>query len=311
MRLVGASMVRNEADIIEAFVRHNLRLLDGLAVVDHLSIDGTSQILARLQAEGLPLRVARSAEPAYRQSDTMTALVREALSADGADFVFAIDADEFLKVESRAALERALSDVPPNIHAAMHWLTYVPDAFANAGEFGPGHLWWRLKTERHKLRKVIVGRSLLERSDDVLATGSHVVLTGGDSSKIQPHALLRQDAVALAHCPVRSRAQLEGKIIVGYLAHLAAGVNGAHHWRALYAELRDGATLTEDHLREIACNYGLPREMWRPPTEIDLIEDPVPLDPAERRYASDACPDALRLLMHYTEGLIASRPPPS
>jgi len=37
--------VRNEADIVEAFVRHNLVLLDGIAIVDHASVDATPDIL--------------------------------------------------------------------------------------------------------------------------------------------------------------------------------------------------------------------------------------------------------------------------
>jgi hypothetical protein len=41
MRVVGITMVKNEADIIEAFVRHNLRFLDALVVVEHASADGT------------------------------------------------------------------------------------------------------------------------------------------------------------------------------------------------------------------------------------------------------------------------------
>jgi hypothetical protein len=51
MRLVGATIVRDAADIIEAFVRHNLTVLDGLAIVDHGSVDGTSEILGALVAE--------------------------------------------------------------------------------------------------------------------------------------------------------------------------------------------------------------------------------------------------------------------
>ena len=50
MKLYGVAMVRNEADIIEAFVRHNLTVLDGLVVVDHSSDDGTSEILSALTA---------------------------------------------------------------------------------------------------------------------------------------------------------------------------------------------------------------------------------------------------------------------
>ena len=308
MRLFGVTMVRNEADVIEAFVRHNLTVLDGLAIVDHGSIDGTPGILAKLQAEGLPLRVERDADHVYRQSEVMTALTRQALARDAADFVFALDADEFLKVGSRESLERVLTEVPPGMHAAMHWLTYVPGAFdADGGAFGPGHLWWRLKTERQSLLKVIASRALLERRDDVVAMGNHSILNPA-APNTQPHARLHRDVAALAHCPVRSRDQLEGKIIVGYLAHLAAQPDDrrlARHWRELYDELRAGATLTEERLREIASNYGLPPKNWRPVAEIELVEDPVTLS-AEQRYPSEAAWDALQLLLRFTEALVAA-----
>ena len=301
-------MVRNEADVIEAFVRHNLSVLDGLAIVDHGSVDGTPEILAKLQAEGLPLWVERDAEPAYRQSEIMTALARQALERDAADFVFVLDADEFLKVESRFGLERALADVPPGMHAVMHWLTYVPDDFEAAeGAFGPGHLWRRLKAERRSLPKVIAGRALIERKDDVVAMGNHAILDPA-APNMEPHARLHRDAAALAHCPVRSRTQLEGKIIVGHLAHLAAGPDDrrlGRHWRELYDELRAGAVLTEDRLRAIASNYGLPQKNWRPVAEIELVEDPVTLS-VEQRYPASAACDPLQLLLRFTEALVAT-----
>jgi hypothetical protein len=314
MRLIGVTMVRNEADVIEAFVRHNLGVLDALAIVDHGSVDGTSEVLARLQAEGLPLQVRPELDPAYRQSATMTLLAREALAQHGADFVFALDADEFLKLESRASLERALTQVPVDAHAVMQWLTYVPDAFdSDPGTFGPGHLWWRLKTERHGLFKVVVGRGFLERPKDVVAMGNHGVRNPGEQG-MRPHARLRQDVVSLAHCPVRSQSQFEGKVIVGNLAHLAAQPEDrrlARHWRELYAELRAGASLPEERLREIACNYGLPTTMWQPPSAIELIEDPVPLA-IEQRYRVEIVPGTLALLMRFTEALIGTeRQPPN
>ncbi len=303
MRLHGITMLRNEVDVAEAFVRHTLGVLDGLSVVDHGSFDGTSDVLAKLRAEGLPLRVVHDADPAYRQSETMTALAREAFAAEGADFVFALDGDEFLKLDSRDALERALGEIPAGMHATMHWLTYVPDAFDDGG-FGPGHLWWRLKTERHSLLKVIVTRVLLDRPNDTIAMGNHAVLSGAARS-IQPHARLLQDVLALAHCPVRSRAQFEAKIIVGYLANVASRPTDrrlARHWRELYGELRAGGSFGEARLREIASNYGLPLKNRRPVTEIELVEDPVRFT-AVRRYRSDAVCDPLRLLLRFTEML--------
>ncbi|TMH59348.1 MAG: glycosyltransferase family 2 protein [Betaproteobacteria bacterium] len=308
MRLLGVTMVRNEADVIEAFVRHNLSIVDGLLIVDHGSFDGTPGILAKLESEGLPLRVVHDADPAYRQAGSMTALAREALTRDAADFVFALDADEFLKVRSRTELEAALAEVPRGMHAVMHWLTYVPDAFDDdAAGFGPGHLWWRLETERQTLLKVIVSRALLERPTDSIAMGNHSVLSRTEPHA-PPHARLRQDVVALAHCPVRSRAQLEAKIVIGHLAHLAArGTDRrlGRHWRELYEELDAGGTFDEKRLREIASNYGLPRKNWRPVTEIELVEDPVPLT-AEPRYRVDAACDPLQLLLKFTERLVAA-----
>ena len=49
---VGLSMVRNESDVIETFIRHNLILLDELHIVDHNSSDNTREILTLLKQEG-------------------------------------------------------------------------------------------------------------------------------------------------------------------------------------------------------------------------------------------------------------------
>ena len=48
-------MVRNESDVIETFIRHNLTLLNELHVVDHNSSDNTREILTLLKQEGLPI----------------------------------------------------------------------------------------------------------------------------------------------------------------------------------------------------------------------------------------------------------------
>ena len=49
------SMVRNEADVIESFVRHNLGWADRLYVAVHESSDETLSILQALQGDGLPI----------------------------------------------------------------------------------------------------------------------------------------------------------------------------------------------------------------------------------------------------------------
>jgi hypothetical protein len=311
MRLCGVAMVRDEADVVEAFVRHNTAVLDGLIVADHGSLDGTRDILSRLEAEGLPLRVVPVDEPAFFQSRHVTELARQALSAERADFVFALDADEFLKVPSRRALESALSAVPTGMHALVHWFTYVPDDLETPEAFGPGHLWWRLKAERHAMHKVAASRALLDTPSAVITDGNHLV--SEPSARTPPrHARLPAGVVACAHCPVRSREQLSAKVVTGYLADLAAQAPGrefAHHWGELYRQIAAGATLTAESLREIACNYTLPRAKWQPVADIELVEDPVRLD-FELRYPAAGRADTLRRLMRFAEALIANRGEP-
>jgi Glycosyl transferase family 2 len=310
MRLFGVMMVRNEADVIEASVRHNLTVLDGLVVIDHGSFDATADILTKLQGEGLPLRVVRDLSPGFFQAERITTIARETLAEDRADFVFAMDADEFIKVESRERLDRTLAELPGDVHAVAHWLTYVPESFdGGVGRVGPSYLRWRLKSERHGNYKSIIGRSFLKQKEQYVISGNHFV---DDLATPKPPRQVRlpQDVVALAHCPVRSREQLERKVIIGYLAHLAtqpANDRQAFHWRDIYEELRAGRHLSERRLREIACNYGLPRNDWQPVTAIELIDDPVQLN-FELRYEAETREDTLLLLMRFTETLVRPQP---
>jgi hypothetical protein len=234
----------------------------------------------------------------------MTELARATLAREDADFVFALDADEFLKCPSREKLEQALSAVPRDMHAVAHWMTYVPDTFDDIATFGPAHLRRRLRVERVTLYKAIVGRSFVERTAEMLVMGNHLVADPALADP-PPHARLRPDVVAVAHCPVRSRRQLEAKIIIGYLAHLATGParkNLAFHWRKLYEQLREGTPLTQERLRDIACNYGLQPALWQPADAVELIEDPVVLA-FETRYPAPPSIGTLQLLMRFSERL--------
>ena len=312
MKLFGAAMLRNEADVVESFVRHNLSLLDGLLVVDHGSSDGTSEILDALVVEGLPLEVERDASVGYLQSEIMTRTVRHAFARHGADFVFALDGDEFLRIARRDLLDGVLATLPHGLHAAMQWQTYVPE-FDNASP-APGNVLVRAKRrlaeERHGLHKVIVARAFADTPDAVIAVGNHVVLPSARHSVAeQPvkHARIAAEVVALAHLPVRSARQLTNKIVIGWLAHCAArrsNADLAFHWRELYQELADGQPPSVERLRAIAANYGLPMTAWLPPAHIALVEDPLSV--CEVRYGAMIRDDTLPLVLRFAENL-ASR----
>lgn len=304
MRLIGITMLRNEADIVEAFVRHNLSILDGLVAVEHASVDGTHEILQALCAEGLPLTILRDLAPAFFQAERMTALARQLFAQQCADFVFPIDADEFLKVASRSELDRVLADVPRGSNAVMHWQTYVPTSALAPNDMP--RLIARRKAEAHGSYKCIVARVFVERPGWYVASGNHLVGDQG-SDRPTPHLRLPQHVAALAHFPVRSAEQLERKVVLGHLAHRAARPRNdrlASHWSELFAYLRDGGTFDADALRHIAYNYGLPRDTWRAIGEDDLVRDPLDFR-FDLRYGGRIAPDTLRVLMRFTEALLA------
>jgi hypothetical protein len=80
-----------------------------------------------LLQEGLPIDVSVETTLEFRQPDVMSREARRVLSTTDADFVFLLDADEFLKIPSRPRLEAALASLPPDVHAVQEWHTYVPD----------------------------------------------------------------------------------------------------------------------------------------------------------------------------------------
>jgi hypothetical protein len=312
MRLCAAAIVRNEADIIEAFVRHNLAFVDRLVVVDHGSTDGTAEILLALAQEGLPVSIGHDPRIGYFQPEVATQLVRDLLQRDRADFVFVLDADEFLRAASRDACEALLRKVPAGMHALLPWVTYIPDFGLTECEDPIALLRSskRLPAERDALYKVVVSRRFLDTPDAFVAMGNHRVYSSSDAPNDPcPHARLPSEAIAVAHVPIRSADQLAGKIGLGWLAHLAAMRGNpalAFHWGEAYAKLAAGGRFTLADLNAMAANYNIPSAQWIPPDPSTWIDEPV-LGPIELRYTQLAKCGALAAVLRFAERLVRER----
>lgn len=57
MQCVGISVVKNESDIIEVFIRHNLKHLNKLYIVEYNSQDNTAEIINKLKDDGYNLEI--------------------------------------------------------------------------------------------------------------------------------------------------------------------------------------------------------------------------------------------------------------
>jgi hypothetical protein len=244
MKFHGVACVKNEADIVEAFVRHNLGFLDQLRLIDHGSTDATPDILRRLQDEGLPLVVQRDESLGKLQGEKMTLLLRQAAQA-GADWIFLLDADEFIDGPA-PTLPPPPSDSPGVLKIA--WQTYTAMPGDDAQENNPVlRIRHRLAREaqaggtledRKYLLKCLVHRSVALDPRSVVIQGNHEVLIDG---REVPHTLW--DSCTLAHFSLRSPGQYASKVSVSALQKLARGTLTSEHssfyWKHLEQIRRD------------------------------------------------------------------------
>ena len=281
MRLIGAAHVRNEADIVEAFVRHNLTALDGLAIVDHGSVDATPGILHALGDEGLPLFVAREEAPGYDQQLMQNRLVRNLFATTDADWVFPIDADEFLRAPSRDALKAALETLGQVSDVALEWLTYVPAFDGGDDPLQCLRSARRVRGDRHGLRKAAVSRAFAADPDLYLTRGQHRVESRKQPPQKRVPHVMPLDVVSIAHVPVRSARQFAAKVALGWLSRLEVPErerSESFHWREAFEYVKSGRPLTPGQLAAFAVNYCVPMARWLPADAHELVDDPFLAD---------------------------------
>jgi len=127
LQIVTICMAKNEQDVIEPFLRHNSQFSDLIILIDNSSTDDTKKIAMNTARELGNIVVTDFIDPAYNQSATMSQALRYIQSAAFADFIFFLDADEFLQVESRDALWATLSSLSPRTIGLLPWKTFVPN----------------------------------------------------------------------------------------------------------------------------------------------------------------------------------------
>ena len=165
----------------------------------------------------------------------------------------------------------------------LPWFSYVPTPHDDANE--PRVL------DRIRYRRAVEGtpahyklalsRAFAAGGEFAIAQGNHAA---HDARGAAPAAVL--DDVGLAHFPVRSIAQIQGKALVGWCPYLAMGhdsVGYGWHQRRLFHKLESSPVCTQDDLYEIARRYT--DEGASP--DVPLTYDPLP-PVAEWRYGNTA-----------------------
>lgn len=126
MRIIAISRILDEADIVEAFVRHTSAYVQHHIFLDNGSTDGTIDILRKLKEHGFRLSVYQNKSVSFNEQAFMTFMYDKAVEDHGAEWVACLDCDEF--IDDRrvpGGLSKALSDVRADVPAIkVPWHQY-------------------------------------------------------------------------------------------------------------------------------------------------------------------------------------------
>lgn len=267
----AVTMVRDEVDVIVPLLDHLAgEGVDGIIAADNLSTDGTNDLLATWDGP-CPLHVTLDDDPAYRQSDKMTALAAAARGHAGTDdlWVVPVDADEVWYDGQGRRLADRLRSQPATVAAVHvpiwnHWCTPKDDP-AEANPFR--RLRWRAPHAQEPLGKVAVRW----QPDVVIAQGNHGAFARG--RPIEPAFV----GVALRHFPYRSAEHFITKARNGAAAYRALDEarivvpgGAGQHWRG-YGDMLDR------HGEQAARDWFAEHFFYDDPVGSGLVEDPAPL----------------------------------
>jgi hypothetical protein len=225
-------------------------------------------------------------------------LARGAFDKCAADWVVPLDADEFLHVPSRDALEAALGGVTADV-AGLRWQTYVASPEGERGH-PLRSLRWRVDTAKDPLSKVMLSRRVLER-DWRIGRGNHVVFEqAGDRLNWTVGETL--PGMMLAHLPLRSPEQLAAKALVGWSSRRltygpkAATTTNSWHLRELFTRIAAGEKITARDVHDYAIGiYALGAMPGAAEGLFSLVEDQV-AEAMPLRYTEDTPIDPARQL---------------
>lgn len=270
-KFFSVSMVKNEIDIIEIFIRYHTSLFDGMVILDNGSSDGTMEVILKLIQEGLPVYLMYNDNPAYNQAEITTKIFYDTIAKFNPDFILPLDVDEFLTSYSNKNVKEYISNkLSKNTFNYLEWVIYVPTKNDNFSEINVlKRLTFRRITQYNCDKKIIIPTLIAKKYKLKIKQGNH------DIEGIKGIKFIKNKvpALSLAHYPIRSINQTKSKYLVGWLANLARPNQVLFDWLYYYNIIKSGKELTIENIKTMALNYGIVDKNKK----IKTLKDPINL----------------------------------
>lgn len=201
-KILSYTILNNESDIIESFVRYNMTYIDKMIILDNGCTDSTIDILDLLKKEGYDIEIFDESLIDFEQYQIMNYYLRYLCENYKSDLIIPLDSDEFLMSDSRNVRE-ILEEIPLDTVYEVNWRTFVMD---KRNDMADDFICRQMKySYLHKDHKVIIPTNLIKKYEIVLSVGQHSV-TGKAELKI-----LNAKELKMAHYPNRNMDQFCAK----------------------------------------------------------------------------------------------------
>lgn len=265
MKIAAISGVKNEADIIESFVRHNAKYIDDFYFVDD-SVDNTREILRLLAQEGFNISLINLDTRDYQHSQIMTNATRLVGAKAQYDWIFYLDGDEILAFDSQEKFRRVLDLHEGQIVGNLLMEDYGFNGRNYYASTNPLKECFNKNINNVTRQKIFIRGS--ESQNIMIGVGQHNAFNQAG----QPMAYF-ESGIRIAHFPSRSPMQWVTRNILRY-SGLIAKLNrfpgeGSHvidifnSMKAGSFELTDEqfvdrenlSSLTPEFLEDVVCKY--------------------------------------------------------
>lgn len=258
MKIITVTMVKNEENIIESFVRHAMTFSDNVIVYNHNSTDGTLQILEALKKEyGSRFMIFPELMNTAMtiNQEVFNQMVRYAFDEMNADMVLPLDSDEFPVLVPKGNLRNYLEALDSNKCYRAHFMPFsLPEKWEKE-TFAPLQFKRRKTAEASKDYKIFIQREPYYRYGLVIGLGNHVIVSTKEEAEVPTENLYPR--LFYAHLAFRNKEHLESKLVIRWLSLIMRtdiDRTSAFQYREGYTKILQGKQLSKEEVDWFCLN---------------------------------------------------------